>query len=194
MDMEQKKEFLTKRQERYDRIIANYRECTGLLNQVFEILYDEVCGPCVEGKGEGYKGVGCCIGTHSDDGLGGPAESDIYRMRQDMAIKAREEGREIGEVACGYFETGRGCILGDLKAPGCLTFYCISEEVEKKYGIDLDSRKMGDVLEAILCDTELDKKGKAVLGSKSVDPKVLQDFKDYLQGMIDAIKRVKGSE
>lgn len=190
-------EWLIKRTERNDRIIEDYRACVGLLNEVFGLLYDEVCKPCIAGENDtpeaiarGYdtKGKGCCEGTYHDDGLGGPAANTIRTKWDVVYEEAGEQGKDLGNIACGYLETGKGCVLGDLKAPRCASQFCWEPELGEKYGVDFDEMGIQESLEFILADVIQEER----LGpTRPMTREYVADFKGYLQSMVDAIKSVQ---
>lgn len=175
---------------RINGIIKNYKECVGLLNQFFDILFDEVCGPCIEGNGKGYRGRGCCTITDNRIKTGGPASEKIEEMRTELKNKALAEGREISEHICEYFETGKGCILGDIKPEPCVGIYCNSRKINEKYDIDFNESRVRRYLNIILNDDRIELRTV----KEGIRPEFVQDFKGYIQHMIDSVQGVKNDE
>jgi hypothetical protein len=173
-------------------IIKNYTECVGLLNQFFSLIFDEFCGPCIEGNGDFWilKDRGCCITTYGRRKTGGPAAEKIEEIRTGLKNKALADGRELKEDICEYFETGKGCILGDIKPEPCVYTYCNVRKINEKYGINYSEDRIKRCLGTILGD---DTVNSGVM-KEGMMPGFVQDFKDYVRSMIDSVERVKNPE
>lgn len=169
------------REEKNDRIVNTYVECTKMLNELFGLLYDEVCKPCVERT----AGQGCChYGPCSEEVY----NSKIIEAREQIRKKAIADGKKIG--FCNYHVSDEGCIIPDFKSPKCAAQWCPSDEVEEKYGIKYDNRRVEGDLELILVDARLENGAWKYDGS---DSQAVSDLKSYIQSMIDSVKKVKSA-
>ena len=173
-------------EEKIDTIVQTYRETLGLMNQVFDLLYDDVCGPCIEyGISEGTQdnswiGRGCCnAGSHAFEGMEGPVAFEIARLRCLITADAIREGKILGgDNICMFHEKDEGCIVPDLKSPKCARYFCILPETEEKYGIDYNI-------------SMIDRNLKLILNGEDQE---VEEFHNYLNSMISSIKAVQGAE
>jgi len=174
------------REKKNDRIVKSYTECTKMLNELFGLLYDEVCKPCVEMN----AGEGCChYGPCSEE----IQNSRIAEARERILEQAIKEGKELGSrhYGCNYHAYDEGCIIPELKSPKCAAQWCPSYEVEEKYGIKYDIQRVREDLELILADARREN-GKWKYDR--FDPQAVSDLKSYVQSMIDSVKKVKSGD
>ncbi len=161
------------RQDQINRVIKTYSETLDLLNEFFGLLYNETCKSHIE-----ENGYGCCIGGACIEyGISNLVYIEFRKRREEIAEKAIKEGKNLNDSYCEYFESRKGCIIPRLKSPICASFLCIDTPTEKKYSIDYNNTIIKETLENILSDT--------------LGPKAIAQFQDYIQNIINSVKKVK---
>jgi hypothetical protein len=166
--------------QRIARIIKDYTECIGYLNDFFSLVYDDGCRECIE-----TSTVCCCVGGF--EYVGGPASDKIDEMRDELYAKAVERGARF-DGYCGHLDLDSGCVISELKSPTCAVAFCHGEKVEEKYGIEYDMDDLRKELEYVLADCE--KGDKCSIPVANQDR--IQEFKDYLKDMIGKVENVQG--
>lgn len=157
-----------------DRIIKNYTECVGSLNELFGLLFDDVCVPCIENK-KISSAYGCCIKGVTTT-VRGPASKKIEKIKSRLKKGFISRGGEIVEDACEYLGRSTGCIIKDLKPPKCAYPYCKHLMLEEKYSIVYDQKRIKRDLVAIL---------------EKPDKETARTLKEYIGSMISKVRSVK---
>jgi len=164
--------------QRSERIIRDYRECLGYLNKLFSLVVEEYCGPCFRGETTEEENACCHVGcVDYDVFMDSPAYEDISILLEVMVENVKLNDGKIDEKVCEYFEANKECCLIDMKSPRCASFYCNTNEINERYGIEYKMEDIENFLKSILLDCE------------RID---VNAFKDYLEDMVNTVKKVKG--
>ena len=152
-------------------IIDQYREAASYVGKLFEVAPDQ----CYK-----YNGVGCCIidTEKAEESIEGPASEEILEL---MRIRLERVGEEENGV-CSYHKESYGCMLGNLKSPLCLSYYCYGELIDT----DFSTNDIYDMLSDIL-------KGEASESSdenESIEKnrELVEQVKKYVDERIEEVK------
>lgn len=109
-----------------EQMIDQYRRVVGAVNNVFLELSART-----EWEKWRMDGVGSCGISRevSETGLVGVAKTDLIELREKRNSEAGGEHVE-SRLSCDYHRKECGCVLGDLKAPICLTYVENWDELE----------------------------------------------------------------
>lgn len=113
------------------RIVDQYRQITGALEQMFQTAR-------LRTKEEMWRndGVGSCIAVDrelSEHRLSGEAKEDLIKLRGQR--NQEFGGNQSTLTKCPYHRENHGCVLGDLKSPTCIAFFENPFEWDAKFKI-----------------------------------------------------------
>jgi hypothetical protein len=124
-------------QESVDGIISQYREITGALQHMFQVMSPRVkyeLWKYVRPTDE-YHMVGSCGNQDresSEEELVGIARNTLIELRETRNAEASGES-ELTD--CPYHRTEGGCVLGDLKGPYCIGHIDSPSELNERFGL-----------------------------------------------------------
>lgn len=122
---------LQKTDPKQAHVISQYQRAVGSLNEMFASL-----SPRTRGESWRIDGVGACR-MPKDMTEGWFRESIIDNVIQLRELRSKADAGEVADgPVCPYHRKGRGCCLGDLKSPFCVSFIDNPEELNFRFGID----------------------------------------------------------
>ena len=115
-----------------EQIVSQYKRVVGAWDEMFAEISKRT-------QWEGWKqdGIGSCgiLKETSETGLRGLARDDLIAMRNEVNAQ-NDLPRVEGKLSCPLLRAYLGCVLGELKAPICITHIENIDEVQDMFGIN----------------------------------------------------------
>ncbi len=129
-------------------IVGQYSRVVAALDSMFTVMRPRIAWEVWR-----VNGVGSCHIDRetSEYGLNGPARDLIIDLR-DIRNEAVEGERLDESVACPYHRVWRGCVLGNLKSPICISHIDAPWELSDRFGINGYALRgdIDEILETVL--------------------------------------------